>query len=63
MLLLFPISAKARLETQKRASEAASRMKAEAELKLRRQKEREAARIALDKVVLWFIALFFCFLA
>lgn len=41
---------KGRLEAQVRAAEAASRMKAETESKLQREKEREAARIALQKM-------------
>ncbi|XP_059596049.1 transcription factor GTE9 isoform X6 [Vitis vinifera] len=41
---------KGRLEAQVRAAEAASRMKAETESKLQREKEREAARVALQKM-------------
>ncbi|KAF8409168.1 hypothetical protein HHK36_005242 [Tetracentron sinense] len=41
---------KARIEAQIRAAEAASRMRAEAELKMQREQEREAARIALQKM-------------
>ncbi|KAK3000716.1 hypothetical protein RJ639_021954 [Escallonia herrerae] len=41
---------KARIEAQIRAAEAASRLRAEAELKKQREKEREAARIALQKM-------------
>lgn len=46
---------KARIEAQLKAAEAASRMKAEKELKLQREKEREAARTALQKVVFYSI--------
>ncbi|XP_052180463.1 transcription factor GTE8-like isoform X2 [Diospyros lotus] len=41
---------KARIEAQIRAAEAASRMKAEAELKMQRERAREAARLALLKM-------------
>ncbi|KAF9620866.1 hypothetical protein IFM89_015107 [Coptis chinensis] len=41
---------KARIEAQMRAAEAASRMKEEMDLKIQREKEREAARIALQKM-------------
>ena len=59
MILLSSCTEKGRLEAEIRAAEAASRMKAETELKLLREKERAAARIALQKVVLIaFILLF-----
>lgn len=57
----FSCTEKGRLEAQVRAAEAASRMKAETESKLQREKEREAARVALQKVVLSFIAFIFLF--
>ncbi|CAK9171622.1 unnamed protein product [Ilex paraguariensis] len=41
---------KARIEAQIRAAEAASRLKVEAELKMQRYREREAARVALQKM-------------
>lgn len=41
---------KARIEAELKAAEVASRRKAEAELKLQRDRQREAARIALQKV-------------
>ncbi|GFS42412.1 nuclear protein X1 [Actinidia rufa] len=41
---------KARIEAQIKAAEAASQMKAESELKLQRDREREAARLALQKM-------------
>ncbi|KAF5197025.1 Transcription factor gte12 [Thalictrum thalictroides] len=41
---------KARIEAHIRAAKAASRMKKEMELKMQRQQEREAARIALEKM-------------
>jgi hypothetical protein len=42
---------KLRLEAKDRAVQAAARMKAEADRKLKRDKEREAARHALQQVV------------
>lgn len=41
---------KVRIEEQRRAAEAASRMRAEAELKIQRERARQAARIALEKM-------------
>ncbi|TMW89299.1 hypothetical protein EJD97_017396 [Solanum chilense] len=41
---------KARIEAELKAAEVASRRKAEAELKLQRERQREAARIALQKM-------------
>ena len=46
----FVLAEKARIEAQIKAAEAASQMKAESELKLQRDREREAARLALQKV-------------
>ncbi|WMV15703.1 hypothetical protein MTR67_009088 [Solanum verrucosum] len=42
---------KARIEAELKAAEVASRRKAEADLKLQRERQREAARIALQKIV------------
>lgn len=44
------LAEKARIEEQIKAAEASTRMKAEVELKIQREKEREAARIALEKM-------------
>ena len=41
---------KARIEAQVKAAEAAVRMKAEADRKMQLEREREAARLALQKV-------------
>lgn len=45
---------KARIEAELKAAEVASRRKAEADLKMQRERQREAARIALQKVDSYF---------
>lgn len=44
------LAERARIEAEVKAAEAASRMKEQNELKMRREREREAARMALQKV-------------
>lgn len=50
MLMVVLYTEKAKIEAQIKAAEAASRVRAEAEVKLQRDKAREAARLALEKV-------------
>jgi hypothetical protein len=54
----FLLAERARIEAQIRAAEAAARLKEEAELKQQRQREREAARVALQKVYFCLIVLY-----
>lgn len=46
------ITEQARIEAQIKTAEAAARMRAEEELRQQREKEREAARVAIEKVLL-----------
>lgn len=51
-MLILGISSteKARIEAQIRAAEVASSLRAQEELRIRRERERDAARIAIQKV-------------
>lgn len=52
--MLTLITEKARIEAEIRAAEAATRMRAENELKQQRERKREEARMAVEKVYLCF---------
>lgn len=54
---LLNCTERARIEAQIKAADLALRLKAEAEKKLQRERDREAARIALQKVIYLFICI------
>lgn len=50
LILGISLTEKARIEAQIRAAEVASSLRAQEELRIRRERERDEARIALQKV-------------
>lgn len=51
-MVVFWTTERARIEAQIKAVEEAEKLRAEEELKQQREKEREAARVAMEKVLL-----------
>jgi hypothetical protein len=60
LLMICCITERARIEAQIKTAEAAERMRAEEESRKQREKEREAARAAIEKVLFLSLILRYC---